>query len=49
MRALVLLCAAALACALYAAPLAAQERTEGQKAETKTGDDAKRPGIESGD
>ena len=45
MRALVLLSAAALACALYAAPLAAQERTEGQKAETKTGDDAKRPKL----
>ena len=42
MRALCLLPAAALACALWAAPAAAQEQKEGQKAEAKTDTDAKR-------
>ena len=42
MRALGLLSAAALACALWVAPAAAQEQKEGQKAEARTGDDAKR-------
>jgi hypothetical protein len=42
MRALYLLPAAALACALWAAPAAAQEQKEGPKAETKTGGEEKR-------